>query len=269
MPYPIRSQRPGSPIAGRYHGGRSELAQNFLIDPRVAAAVVEVLRRVRPLPVLELGAGDGALTRLLVCLGPPVTALEIDPYRVDQLRRVFGRRATVIEGDMLRHRLLPGPHHVVSNVPFAITTPLLRRLLNQSSWDTAVLLLQWEVARKRAGIGGTTMLTATWWPWYEFSLVRRVPARAFDPMPSVDGGILAVRRRPSPLVANAFTKDYQAFVARVFTGPGRGLAAILRGQLPAAAVRDWLDDHRVRPQALPRDLTVEQWVSLYRALPPG
>ena len=103
---------------------------------------------------------------------------------------------------MLRFRLT-GPHHVVSNVPFGITTPLLRHLLDQRAWTTAVLMLQWEVARKRAAVGGTTLLTASWWPWYAFELAGRVPAAAFRPRPSVDAGILVLRRRDRPLLDDA------------------------------------------------------------------
>jgi 23S rRNA (adenine-N6)-dimethyltransferase len=113
---------------------------------------------------------------------------------------MFGPRVRVVHDDMLRFRL-DGVHHVVSNVPFGITTPVLRHLLAQRAWSTAVLLLQWEVARKRAAVGGTTLLTASWWPWYEFALAGRVPSTAFRPRPGVDGGILVVGRRPAAGIA--------------------------------------------------------------------
>ena len=141
---------------------------------------------------------------------------------------------------MLTFDFGPKPHHVIANVPFSLTTPLLRRLLQQNHWDTAVLLLQWEVARKRAGVGGTTMLTASWWPWYEFSLGKRVPAAAFTPMPTVDGGILIIRRRAVPLVPSELLKDYQYLVRQAFTGPGHGLRVILWRHFPDRIVDDWM-----------------------------
>ena len=73
------------------------------------------------------------------------------------------------------------PYTLVSNVPFHITTAVMRRLLALSQWRDAILITQWEVARKRAGVGGATQLTAQWWPWYEFELDRRIPAAAFVP----------------------------------------------------------------------------------------
>jgi 23S rRNA (adenine-N6)-dimethyltransferase len=119
-------------------GGRHELGQNFLIDHRIAARIA---RLVPPGPVVELGPGDGALTRHLVRRSEQLTAVELDPWRAAELERRFGDRMTVVHGDMLRFRR-PEPHHVVSNVPFGITTPLLRHLLGQAGWGTAVLLLQ-------------------------------------------------------------------------------------------------------------------------------
>ena len=264
MPQYRRSRPRGRPAPPPPLGGRHELGQNWLIDRRFPAEMAEILRHAPPYPVLELGAGNGALTEARVANDAPVTALERDPRRVDRLRRTFAGRAQIIQADMLNFDFGPHSHHVVANVPFSLTTALLRRLLRQSLWDTAVLLLQWEVARKRAGVGGTTMLTASWWPWYEFSLGKRVPAAAFAPVPTVDGGILVIRRRPSPLIPSAERKDYQDLVRQAFTGPGRGLPAVLRGHLPERFVRGWLSGEYLDGRTLPRDLKADHWVSLFR-----
>jgi hypothetical protein len=118
-------------------------------------------------------------------------------------------------------------------------------------------------ARKRAGVGGTTMLTASWWPWYEFSLGKRVPAAAFTPVPTVDGGILVIRRRAVPLVPSEQRKDYQDLVRQVFTGPGRGIRAVLRRHLPDRVVHDWLSREHLDSRTLPRDLKSDAWASLF------
>lgn len=256
-PRPERVRRP----PGRL-GGRHELGQNLLLDRRFPAAMADLLRHAPPRPILELGAGNGAVTEALLTLDRPVTAVELDPRSAAHLRHRFGRHVAVVQADLLTVELRV-PHDVVSNVPFGITTPLLRRLLAQRSWQTAVLLVQWEVARKRAGVGGTTMLTADWWPWYEFILDRRVPAAAFTPVPAVDGGILLVRRRDRPLLDHSDRHGYQQFVRDTFTGPGRGLRGILRARLPGVAVDRWLADQRIDARRLPRDLTAAQWADLY------
>ncbi|ASO18470.1 23S rRNA (adenine-N6)-dimethyltransferase [Actinoalloteichus hoggarensis] len=246
--------------------GRHELGQNHLVDDRIIARVADLVRAEPPGPVLEYGAGDGALTEVLVTLGRSVTAVEIDPRRVRTLRTRFGDRADVVHADLLTHRPAGTGHHIVSNVPFHLTTPLLRRLLDAGDWRTATLLVQWEVARKRAGIGGTTMLTALWWPWYEFSLAGRVPAAAFRPRPAVDGGLLVMRRRAKPLVSESERDDYQRLVRAVFTGRGTGLRGILTRLGEARRVARWLREEGLSGGELPRRLTAHQWVRLFRTV---
>lgn len=154
-----------------------------------------------------------------------MTAIEIDPRRARRLHSRTPGHVTVVCDDILRCALPRDPYVLVGNLPFHLTTAIVRRVLAADHWQSAVLLVQWEVARRRAGVGGASMMTARWWPWYDFALHSRVPARAFRPVPSVDGGLLTVHRRPRPLVDDR--KRYQDFVGRVFTGRGRGLPDIL------------------------------------------
>jgi 23S rRNA (adenine-N6)-dimethyltransferase len=237
------------------------------VDRRVARQLADLIIAAEPLPIVELGPGSGVITRELLLAGQPITAVELDPGRAAQLRvrsAAWPGEVRVIEQDMLRFRYDARPHHIVSNVPFGITTPLLRHLLGQRHWQTAALLLQWEVARKRAAVGGTTLLTAAWWPWYQFTLGARVPATAFRPRPSVSGGLLTIRRRREPLVSEGERGAYQRFVGEVFTRSGSGLAAGLRPWIPRRALRACLTEQRLDDRALPRDLNAAQWAGLYR-----
>jgi 23S rRNA (adenine-N6)-dimethyltransferase len=245
------------------HGGRHELGQNFLVDRPSIRRFVDVVRRTHG-PILEIGAGDGALTSALAGIGRDVLAVELDERRARDVRRRVPE-ATVIVGDALR---VPIDRPVVAgNVPFHLTTPILRRLLREPHWGDAVLVVQWEVARKRAGVGGGTVMTAQAGPWFEFSLHGRVPADAFHPVPSVDAGIMSVRRRATPLVDSRDRPRYELFVRNVFSGRGRGLLGVLTraiGMPPASAVAV-LDAAGLRSDALPRDVTPEQWAALWEA----
>lgn|SRR5699024_1471435 len=249
-------------------GGPHELGQNFLIDRSVISTIDELVARTNG-PIMELGAGDGAVTMPLSRSGRSVTAVELDPKRARRLQNRTPDHVTVLNHDILRVRLLRCPHVLVGNLPFHLTTAVLKRLMGASDWHTAILLVQWEVARRRAGVGGATMLTAQWWPWYEFTLQTRVPARSFRPVPAVDSGLLTIARRAHPLVTNRAA--YQRFVKDVFTGRGRGLREILTrtARIDRAALREWLHTQHVSPQALPKDLTAEQWASLWQHTPTG
>ncbi|MDB1090299.1 23S ribosomal RNA methyltransferase Erm [Streptomyces sp. ACA25] len=250
------------------HGGRHELGQNFLVDRAVIAEIEELVARTTG-PIVEIGAGDGALTLPLMRLGRRLTAVEIDSRRARRLDQQTPGHVSVVCADILRFRFPRHPHVVVGNVPFHMTTSILRSLLASDQWHTAVLLVQWEVARRRAGVGGASMLTASWWPWYDFELHSRVPARSFRPVPAVDGGLLTMTRRATPLAEDR--RGYQDFVRLVFTGKGHGLREILHrtGRINRNELRDWLGTHRLSPHVLPKELTAQQWASLWHLTSPA
>ena len=248
------------------HSGRHEYGQNFLHDRGVIDVIVRTVACTEG-PIVEIGAGDGALTCALQRLGRPLTAIEVDPRRAARLGSRTAPRTHVVQADFLKYRLSRAPHVIVGNLPFHLTTAVLRRILHGPGWTDAVLLVQWEVARRRAAVGGATMMTAQWWPWFEFGLVRKVPASSFRPRPSVDGGLMTIGRRDEPLVDAADRRRYQAMVHQVFTGRGHGIAEILGRRLPRTSIRNWLRDNEVAPKALPKDLLAEQWAALYAELP--
>ena len=247
-----------------FQPGRHENGQNFLIDRRVIDDIVALTRDTTG-PIVEIGPGDGALTRPLARLNRPLTGVEIDPERARRLAAGMPGHVRIVPADFLRHRLPDAPHVVVANVPFHVTTAILRRLLRAPAWTDAILLVQWEVARRRAGVGGASMMTAQWAPWFAFELHRRVPADAFRPRPSVDGGLLVVRRRTEPLLAGGQRGRFQRLVHAGFTGPGRGIADIVAraGLLSGRAASAWAARHGISGRALPRDVPVRAWVDLF------
>ncbi|MGO1736449.1 MAG: 23S ribosomal RNA methyltransferase Erm [Leucobacter sp.] len=251
-----------------YPGGRHELGQNFLVNRKIINEFISLVNDSHG-PIIEIGAGSGALTMPLGQLGRPVTAVEIDPVRADKLRARVGPAVNVATGDIHTFQFPRSPHTVVGNIPFHLTTAILRRILEEPGWHGALLIVQWEVARRRAGVGGATLLTASWWPWYQFTLVRRIPAHSFRPVPSVDGGLLSIARRDHAFVPDRDLLTYQRFVKDVFTGRGRGVLGILRasGKLSSADIDVWARRNRVGPAALPKDLKAEQWASLWHAIP--
>jgi 23S rRNA (adenine-N6)-dimethyltransferase len=111
------------------------------------------------------------------------------------------------------------------------------------------------------------MMTAQWWPWFEFKIMRRVSASSFRPRPSVDGGLMTISRRADPLVADADRHRFQAMVHQVFTGRGHGIAQILARRVPSRVTRQWLRDNKVGPNAHPRDLSAAQWAALFAEWP--
>ncbi len=249
-----------------YRHGRHEHGQNFLTDPSTIATITRLVAATKG-PIIEIGPGDGALTTSLAQLGRPVTAVEIDARLARRLAERLPSHVGVVSDDFLTYRLPTSPHVLVGNLPFHQTTAMLRRILRAPAWTDAILLVQWEVARRRAGVGGATMMTAQWAPWFEFALHGRVAACAFTPRPGVDGGILTIHRREQPLLPPAQHRQFHALVHRVYTGPGRGLAQLLArstslGSMQAS--KTWLGRHGATAAGLPKDLPVEAWVDLFK-----
>ena len=248
-----------------YRHGRHEHGQNYLTDRQTIRRIIDLVRDTCG-PILEIGPGEGALTRPLLSLGRPVHAVEIDPRLARKLNQELGL-ATITEGDFLKHRIPDYPHVLVGNLPFHQTTAILRHILHAPGWTDAVLLVQWEVARRRAGVGGASMMTAQWSPWFEFTLHGRVPARAFTPAPGVDGGLMAIRRCPDPPIRMRDRRRFQALVHRVYTGPGHGLAQIVARNTALGSPKDatsWLLKHRLAGSDVPKSMSTMAWVDLFR-----
>jgi 23S rRNA (adenine-N6)-dimethyltransferase len=107
-------------------------------------------------------------------------------------------------------------------VPFGVTTEIFRRLFDDPRvpLERADLIVQWEVARKRAESPPSTLLSTAWAPWWEFELVERIPARAFRPVPRVDAGVLRVTRRRPALLPESLAPHFAGFVRARWPLPG-------------------------------------------------
>ena len=143
---------------------RRAYGQNFLASRALAAQLVRDAKVEPGDLVVELGAGAGILTAQLARRARGVQAVELDPVWAERLRRRFAgsERVDVIEADLVRVPLPAEPFRVVANLPFGETSRLLRRLLDDpaTALARADLILQWEVARKRAGRPRTALSAA-------------------------------------------------------------------------------------------------------------
>jgi 23S rRNA (adenine-N6)-dimethyltransferase len=215
--------------------------------------------------VVDLGAGGGALTRALADAGARVQAVELDPAALRQLETRFGRhpRVEVVEGDATLVPLPSEPFAVVANLPFAVGTAILRRVLGDPRVPVTQLdaIVEWRLAAKRTAVWPSTLLGCSWGARYELSLVRRVPRACFAPPPSVDAAVLRAVRRPEPLVAPEEAAAYEALLRRAF-----GARTALDRILPRGLVHRTAHELGFDPHAAARDLDVRQWSELYAAL---
>ena len=250
---------------------RRAWGQSFLVDPFIADAEAALVEARPGRPVVEIGGGLGVLTAALVRRGlEPLTVVEKDVRLAHFLRVTFGDRIRVIEGDALTIDL-PGAVAIVGNLPYAIATPLLLRLLTLRA-PRLVVLLQREVAERLAATPGSKTygrLTLAARLFGDVELYRSVPRSAFVPVPEVDSRLVVHVRRQGPLPVPSLA-IYEQVVRELFSARRKQLGNLLPrlGGSPAGADRlaraaDWPHDwSRRRPEELPP----EAFFALARAL---
>lgn len=246
-------------------GHRPGLGQHALASRRLAADLVARAAVSPDELVVEIGAGAGLLTEALARRAGHVQAIERDARMLRRARRRLqgAGNVTLVHADALGVPLPGVPFRVVANLPFGITTAVLRRLLSDPRLPLckADLIVQWEAARKRAG-ERSTVLSVCWGARYTLALGPRLPASCFRPPPRVDAGVLVVRRRSVPLVPDDRLADFEALVRAGFTRGDLPLAHALAGVLTPAA-------RRRLPRARAAQLDAAAWAAVYAAVSGG
>jgi 23S rRNA (adenine-N6)-dimethyltransferase len=176
--------------------GRSRRAWGWhpLVDEWARRIVADADLRPGEL-VIDIGAGQGALTRHLVDAGARVLAVELHPGRAQRLRERFATApVTVIQTDALSLRLPYRPFRVIASPPYAISSALLRVLLgSRSRLVAADLVLQRAVVHRHIDrwCAPAGHLHRRW----DARVGRALPRHAFRPAPQVDSAVLVIRRR--------------------------------------------------------------------------
>jgi 16S rRNA (adenine1518-N6/adenine1519-N6)-dimethyltransferase len=194
----VQAERPRKILADLGVRPRKGLGQHFLVDLRVGARHIAHAQVGPSDTVLEIGPGLGVLTRALAAVARRVIAIEADRRFVSYLRKSVPE-ADVIEGDALKVEWPPFDV-MASNLPYRISSPLTFRLLD-AAFDRAVLMYQWEFARRmvaRPGSPDYSRLSVGVYRRASCEILERVPRNAFYPPPKIDSGLVRLRPRPCP-----------------------------------------------------------------------
>ena len=243
--------------------------RHFLRSAALAAEIVGSAGVREDELVVEIGAGFGRLTAPLRSAGARVVAVEIDAGLAESLRRrQGGGRVAVVQADFLTLTPPAEPHRALGNVPFGITTAILRHLLDEpaSHLRRADLIVQDDLVRKRAVTRPSTLLSLRWQPWWELHAERHLPAACFDPPPRVDAALLTVRRRRPALLPEEHAAAYRTFVAAGFTRDARAVRRALG--LPPRTWKRFARGRGLAIDARPYELDVWDWVALFGLDPP-
>lgn len=253
----------------------AKLGQHFLTDRAALDAIVSAAG-VRPGDaVLEIGPGRGALTGPLIEAGARVTAVETDDALAASLPLVVkSPNLRVIAEDFLRVDLAAlgaGPYLVVANLPYAVATPILQKILAWDGWTRAALMFQKEVAlRAVAEPGGpdygllalSTRLRA------DADIVLELPPEAFRPRPKVDSAVVLFRRLETPRVAPADEAALWRVAKAAFGQRRKKAAGSIAGTLgvPRAEVEAAFAAAGIPADARPERIPFDAWAALARSL---
>jgi 16S rRNA (adenine1518-N6/adenine1519-N6)-dimethyltransferase len=225
---------------------KKSLGQHFLRDDSVHEEILHWTRLDAGDRVLEIGAGDGTLTRSLAARAGKVLAVETDRRCLRLLRKEFppGGRVDVVETDILDFDLFSleglAPLKVVGDLPYNIATAVLDRLLAAGRlFPLMILMFQKEVALRLTAQEGTkdygslTLATAY---RAETEIIRVVPPQAFVPPPKVDSALVRVLPRTAPLLPARAERTFHRLVRAGFRQRRKTFLNSLQGSGSPVAV---------------------------------
>jgi 16S rRNA (adenine1518-N6/adenine1519-N6)-dimethyltransferase len=265
---------------------RKGLGQHFLIDREVLDLATAAAELTTDDLVIEVGPGLGVLTRELARRVGWLFAIELDSKLAAILQNDLASfdNVRVINADILEinpasllsgvpvsfPKLAGGPpsYKVVANLPYYITSPVLRHFLEADIKPRLmVLMVQREVAEAIiAGPGRMSVLGVSVQFYGKPEIISRVPASCFYPAPEVDSAILRIAVYPRPAVAVTDVGSFFSLVRAGFSAPRKQIVnSLSQGlRLPKTEVLPFLREAKIAPERRAETLTLEEWASLWR-----
>jgi len=257
------------PALLRQYGLRpsKKLGQNFLQDEQALRKIVEIADIREQDTVLEIGPGLGGLTRHLARAASQVMAVELDESLFPALQAVLAPYPNVrlIQADILKLRpadLIAAPDYlVVANIPYYITSALLRHLLAESPRPRClVLTVQEEVAERICAAPGEMSLLALSVQVYgQAEIAARIPAAAFYPTPSVNSAVVSINIYPEPLIPHPLLDRFFWLAKASFSQKRKTLRNALSAIMPRQEAEQLLLTAGIDPMRRAETLSLAEW----------
>lgn len=248
---------------------KKSLGQHWLFDQESLQRICDAAGIKPADTVLEIGPGLGPLTIKLTQQAKQVIAIELDEQLARELpARVPAPNLKVVHGDMLQFNLsqLPAGYKVVANVPYYVTSLIVRMLLTSPTPPSrAVLLVQKEVAERLAAKPGDMSVLGVSAQYYaEVTLGDVIEAHKFRPAPKVDSQVVVLQLRDSPLFQDVDTKTFFKIVKAGFSEKRKTLRNSLSGGLGISkeTTEGLLTAAGINSAARAETLSLPQWHSL-------
>ncbi len=237
------------------HVPRKRFGQHFLHDPYILSRIVEAIAPQPGEALVEIGPGEGALTRPLLARTPKLTAIEIDRDLAAALAAEFPpERLHVIVADALDFDFstLPAALRVVGNLPYNISTPLLFHLAGFAERVRDMhFMLQLEVVDRMAAKHSTPeygRLSVMLQRRFRIQRLFRVPPGAFRPPPKVESAVVRLTPLPVEEIAPVDEKLFGTVVTRAFGARRKTLRNALASLIDAPGLQGLGIEPGLRPE---------------------
>ncbi len=248
------------------------LGQNFLIEDAALRKILRIADTTAQDTVLEIGPGLGSLTRYLADSAQQVIAVELDPRLVAPLKEVLSpyNNVHIIEGDILQidlnKTIEADTYLVVANIPYYITSQLIRHLLEAKHKPTRlVLTVQKEVAERICASPDEMSLLALSVQVYGSPQIQaQIPAGAFYPSPKIDSAVVRVDLYPSPLIPPDQLNSFFRLAKAGFSQKRKTLRNALAGGMAwsKSKTQSYLQAASIDPNRRAETLDLSEWERL-------
>jgi 16S rRNA (adenine1518-N6/adenine1519-N6)-dimethyltransferase len=249
------------------------LGQNFLIDKNILQKIIDSSDIKEDDIVLEIGPGMGTLTHELAKKAKKVIAIEKDQTMVDILSKTISQfnNVQIISQDILETKiedlkLENNKYKVIANIPYYLTSPLIRKLLEEKIRPSEIILMiQKEVAQRIcAKVGDMNLLAVSVQFYAEPKIISYVKKGCFFPAPKIDSAIIKITPKENPTVnIDLFFKIVKAG----FSHPRKQLQNNFNVALNIEKdkILEWLDKNNIKPNQRAETLSVNDWKNLTKS----
>jgi 16S rRNA (adenine1518-N6/adenine1519-N6)-dimethyltransferase len=252
------------------------LGQNFLVTDSVFDKILGAADLKPDDVVIEVGPGTGFLTERLVEKVKKVIAVEFDAGMVRLLRERFFnvKNLEIVHSDILKFWIrgsgvLPKKYKVVANIPYYITSPLIKLFLQSDCRPSQmVILVQNEVAEKVCGLSDNGVLTLETQLFGKPTIVDTVPPGSFWPPPKVESAILQIKVYPKPKVPEKDVQDFIRLLKFGFNQRRKKLANSLEAglRIDLGQIREHLERAKIDLNWRAENLQIGDWQRLLKEL---
>ncbi len=254
---------------------KKSLGQNFLIDNNIINLIADSISASSLDLIIEIGPGQGALTKELVKKNSLYRAYEIDKDMQDYLKVYENERQKIIYEDFLKANLRDDLKNlnynnlfIVGNLPYYITSPIIEKIIDEDlSFEKLVIMVQKEVANRFMANPGTKeygYFTLFLKYYFDINRICEVSKDKFRPIPKVDSTVLELTIRKKNLDIDI--KIYQEFLKKCFSQKRKTLKNNLK-EYDWYKIKNILDKHNlsesIRAEELSEDILSEILKALY------